>query len=316
MILIMKIALAIFLICKLYDKLTDKYRTKCLIRYFIGLPGKGKTTLATKICIKEGLRKNRKVYSNFEVFGAYKLDMKDFGRYDLHDCILLLDEIGLEFNNRDFKTFSKDCLRFFKLHRHFNVDIYCFSQALDSDISIFRLVDELFIIEKVGRVFSIAKKIDRYLVLHNSKDENSNNNSENFITEDFKYSFPTNWIITFIPRWVKFFNSFETPPLPKKELNKYEFLNLPYLFKMTHEYYYIFDTAKDIYNKYKHKYWIYKHSFTMPFTYYNDIVMNNDIKYAVKFKTKRKIDYVERRKQILSKIRFVYPGKNEVEVQQ
>lgn len=294
----MKIALAIFLISKLYDKLTEKYKNKCLIRYFIGLPGKGKTTLATKICIKEGLRKNRKVYSNFEVFGAYKLDMKDFGRYDLRDCILLLDEIGLEFNNRDFKTFSKDTLRFFKLHRHFNTDIYCFSQALDSDISIFRLVDELYIIEKVGRVFSIAKKIDRYLVLHNSKDEKTNNGSENFITEDFKYSFPTNWIITFIPRWVKFFNSFETPKLPKKELNKFEFVNLPYLFKLTHGHYYILDTLRDIYNDLKHKYNVWKHGFTLDFNYLNNYVVADYVKINVKFKRYWKKEFLSAVKTI------------------
>ena len=251
--ILIKIAIAIFLFSTIFDKLTRKYKSNCLIRLFIGLPGKGKTTLATKICITKGLRKNRKVYSNFEVFGAYKLDMKEFGRYHIpYGSILLLDEIGLEFNSREFKNFSKDVLKLFKLHRHYGLDIYCFSQAIDTDIAIVRLVDELYIIEKVARVFTIAKKIDRFLVLHNSKDENGNGNNENFITEDYKYSLPHNWIITFIPRWVKFFNSFDAPKLQDRELHKYEFNHLPYLFKLTHNQYYIADVINDKYNDLKH----------------------------------------------------------------
>lgn len=89
--------------------------------------------------------------------------------------------------------------------------------------------------------------------MHQSKDEQGNKveGTENFITEDYSYAFPTTWIFTFIPRWIKFFNSFEAPELPKIKKNKFVFHNEAYLHKLKYWQYYKVDQFKDLYKKIK-----------------------------------------------------------------
>ena len=42
-----------------------------------------------------------------------KLDTKlDIGKFDIHDGRVIIDEAGVEYNNRDFKNFSREQLKF------------------------------------------------------------------------------------------------------------------------------------------------------------------------------------------------------------
>jgi hypothetical protein len=49
--------------------------------------------------------------------------MSDLGEKDFTDSLILIDEITLEFDNRNFKTFNEKYKRFFTLHRHDNCDV-------------------------------------------------------------------------------------------------------------------------------------------------------------------------------------------------
>ena len=192
----------LFGIFYIFNKLTEKYKNDKPIRYFIGLRGSGKTTLATKLAVQH-LKVGHNIYSNFELYGAYKINPDYFGKYTFPpNSAIFLDEVSLIWSNRNFSTFKKEVEEYFRLSRKYKVYIYMFSQSFDVDKKIRDIVDEIYIIKKIFNVFSIAKKIDRSIVLHNSKnpDEkgNATSNNENFLSEDYKYSSIFQWEFTFI----------------------------------------------------------------------------------------------------------------------
>ena len=116
-----------------WNKLFSKYQNEFPIRYYIGLRGKGKTTLATKTAIKH-LKLGHNVYSNFELFGAYRLNPDEFGDYNFpYHSAIFLDEVSLIWSNREFKTFKKSVEEFLRLSRKRKIWIYLYSQSFDVD---------------------------------------------------------------------------------------------------------------------------------------------------------------------------------------
>jgi len=129
-------------------------------------PGTGKTTLAAKI-VREALVQNKKVYSNVNIISADSFNITDLGKKEIKDCILIIDEAGIEVGNRDWRNnLSKAQIRFLKKHRHYNVDIYLFSQSFNDVDNKFRdLTTKLFLLEKSRIPFfvnmkAIRKRID------------------------------------------------------------------------------------------------------------------------------------------------------------
>ena len=90
-----------------------------MIQGYFGLPGSGKTTFLTMLAQKElrKIRKNKSVYdkvlTNFYCDGCYKIDYKDLGHYSIENSLILLDEITLDADSRDFKQFDKFHKSFF-----------------------------------------------------------------------------------------------------------------------------------------------------------------------------------------------------------
>lgn len=119
------------------------------LHLYFGLPGSGKSTYAAMIvsqCLSAGIP----VYCNFPIKGTYQIDpVSDLGTYNIHDCVLIIDEGGLVFNNRNYAKFSQSNLEFFKMHRHDNVEIHIFSQGInDCDLKIRQLAIRVFFVER------------------------------------------------------------------------------------------------------------------------------------------------------------------------
>ena len=145
---------------------TKKFSNPYLIEYFLGVRGSGKSTIATKEAIKFE-QKGHRVYSNFEIFGAYKIDTNDVGFYRLPpESVLLLDEVSLIWSNRDFKNFPKEVEAFMRYARKYRIYIRMFSQNFDTDAKIRGLVDNIYILQKFCNVWTIAKRVKRTIVLH------------------------------------------------------------------------------------------------------------------------------------------------------
>ena len=178
---------------------------------YFGVPGSGKTTFAAWLA-KRAQKRAKKVYSNVEIRDCYEVTKDDIGRYDISDGLLIFDEAGIDYNNRDHKNFTTREISFYKKHRHYNVDVVMFSQDLDMDKKLRKLATKYYLIKKSFFPFcisrrTIGKKIDI------SKE------SGEIIERHFFVKFSRKLI--FAPSVWKMFNTHEREELPKKNFRKY-----------------------------------------------------------------------------------------------
>ena len=206
---ILVIYFIIFFISKIFE--LKKTKRNCEFSTYFGVPGSGKTTIASWLARNELKKKkgNRKVWSNVPIKGTYKLDKEDLGRYNISDGRIILDECGTEFDNRNFKkNFTDEQVKFFKLHRHYGVDINCFSQFWnDIDIKLRNLSTKLYLLKKsVIPFFIVRKEIGKKISI--------NKETKEIIDEYYFKKLATKWY--FAPKVWKMFVTDERPELPEK----------------------------------------------------------------------------------------------------
>ena len=120
-----------------------------MIKGYFGVPGCGKSTTL----VKEA-RKNRKKYKNIytvniEIKGCKQIKKEDFEKYKFPDSLILWDEITMDYDNRDFKKFSKEAKEAWLLHRHFGTDIIYATQNYENvDKKVRDLTIELWYMQK------------------------------------------------------------------------------------------------------------------------------------------------------------------------
>jgi hypothetical protein len=116
---------------------------------WFGLPGAGKSTLCAMMADKFA-KHGKPVYSNFPVSGTYKLDpLEDLGKYHTPSGLYIIDEAGIDYNSRGFKTMPKKNIEWLKLHRHFGASVMVCSQSHeDCDITFRRLAYRYFFVKK------------------------------------------------------------------------------------------------------------------------------------------------------------------------
>lgn len=147
-----------------------------MIRFFFGVPGSGKTTVAVKLIYQElksqgKLRKykfsvgSEYVYSNIGDKLARSLDPRNLEFYKPPSrSSLFIDESGIEFNSRNFKKFSQGHIEYFKKHRHNYDNIFFFSQGIEDTDKIIRdLSVEWWAVHKIGPL-TICRRYFHYIV--------------------------------------------------------------------------------------------------------------------------------------------------------
>lgn len=108
------------------------------------------TFLAVKYAKRIG-KPYKHIYCNVHVSvpNVTYIDNECIGRYDLSDCLLLIDEATLFADSREFKSFGREKLEYFLEHRHYNVDICLFTQQWDGvDRKIRVITDRVYYIYK------------------------------------------------------------------------------------------------------------------------------------------------------------------------
>ena len=116
---------------------------------WFGLPGAGKSTLCAMMTEKYK-KAGKPVYSNFPIKGTFKLDpLEDLGSVHTPSGLYIIDEAGIDYNNRGFKTMPKKNIEWLKLHRHFGAAVMVCSQSHeDCDITFRRLAYRYFFVKK------------------------------------------------------------------------------------------------------------------------------------------------------------------------
>lgn len=147
-----------------------------IVGYF-GVPGSGKSTLLAKFAVKElnrikrGRSKYKNVYTNFYVSGCKQITYDDLEKMKVYDSLIILDEITLDADNRNFKSFPVGIRDFFILHRHLGNDIIYATQSYELvDKKIRQLTQELWYIASTVvpffRNFTIARRIYRTIKIN------------------------------------------------------------------------------------------------------------------------------------------------------
>lgn len=185
---------------------------------YFGLPGSGKTTYAASIVAKNRRRK-RKTFSNVPITGAYVVDpQNDIGKHMIEDCDLIIDEAGLEYNNRKFKSFSDEATYFFKYHRHYRVNVHIFSQGYDDmDKKLRTLASELYLVRRSLIPFHIVLRRIRKRVGIN---EMTHEIVDAYAFDPFPMSLFSKRI--FAPFYYKRFNTLSHKILPPMERKRYD----------------------------------------------------------------------------------------------
>lgn len=213
----MIVFLAVFIVLVFFCAfMAYRFRNPYKLVMVFGKKGSGKTTFLTKKAVQY-MRMGRPVYSTVYVPGAELFDVQQIGNYTFPpESVVFIDEVGMIWDNRNFKAFRPEVRDWFKLQRHYHVTVYLFSQTFDIDLKLRNLTDEMYLCTCHMGFISIARKIKRSIVLvHPAGD------SEARIADDL--DFVPIWlslfgaksaIFTYIPNWVALFDSFETPELP------------------------------------------------------------------------------------------------------
>lgn len=192
---------------------------------FVGLRGSGKSNLASCIAqfyIKRGI----KVYSNFPIKGTYEYDISDLGTYLISDCVLILDEAGIDMSNRKFmeksiKGIKENNRRFWKLTRHYNIpNIYLFSQAFDYDVTLRRLCDRQFILSTSSLPF-FGKNFTLITLLRQVWSTTEDGDSPCVKMEIMKFPH----LRCYRKPWFGYYDSYLVDDLPIKDFNMYRFDN-------------------------------------------------------------------------------------------
>lgn len=196
--------------------LTKKYLNPYKLIMIFGKKGCGKTSLLTKLALK--YRKlGIPVFTNEHIPYTYHIDPEDVGYYNLPpDSVLLLDEAGMIYDNRQFKSFSPAVRDWFKLQRHRRVTVYLFSQTFDIDKKLRDLTDEMYLVSRKLRVFSYAKRINKRMVLNKSTAEAPSKIDEDLEFDSFFWFWCGSRKFTYLPKYAKLFDSFSAPVLKDK----------------------------------------------------------------------------------------------------
>lgn len=206
--------------CLVYHFLTRKYLNPYKLVMVFGKKGSGKSTLLTKLALQYQ-KKNIPVFSTERIPGCYLITPEDIGYTEIpENSVILIDEVGMVWDNRNFKKFDTNVRDWFKLQRHRKICVYLFSQTFDVDKKIRDLTDEMYLIEKKFRVFSYAKRILKKTVLNQSTAESPSKLDEDLCFDSLLFFWCGSRKFTFIPKYARYFDSFVAERLMDREFEQ------------------------------------------------------------------------------------------------
>lgn len=176
--------------------------------FICGKKGSGKSTLITKLAFEHN-KKNWNCYSTEHTPGCYYLPPELLGRVWIpKHSVIFIDEVGLLWHCRDYKSFPKHLREYFKLMRHYGHRVYLFSQSFDVDKSIRQNADYLYILNNYFAVLSIARRLITKLVVVDATGESESRIADNLVIQPILFAMFGTAIFTWVPHWAQYFDSF------------------------------------------------------------------------------------------------------------
>lgn len=203
------IILVFFAIVMTFHLLTRKFVSPYTFTVVFGKKGAGKSC-----SMQKDLRKHYKhgwkcfADSNTDLSFVQKIDAKKLFAEDLPpNSFIVIDEVNLLWDNRDFKSFDQRIQRFFREQRKHKCKIVAYSQTFDCDKKLRDLADRLAIQNKVLRIFTFRRyytKTPRVISAQEARDTSK-------IVDDYlKVPFLFGGVdITYIPKYVRDYNTNE-----------------------------------------------------------------------------------------------------------
>lgn len=211
--LIIVLVLGYFVWCAFrFPEFPDDY-----LVFLIGKKRSGKTTFLAWCSIHYWLR-GRPVYATCPLPCARLIDHNDIGVYHFPKyAVIICDEVGLLWDNRNFKSFKEYHRNYFKLQGHYKHLVIMASQSHDVDKKIRDLCDQLGVVEKFP-FFNLSRIrwISRKITLTEAEGDQPSS-----VTESLQWRFPLLGGNSFVyrPLFYPFFDSYEAPELEKKKFS-------------------------------------------------------------------------------------------------
>lgn len=226
--IIFRICFYVIVLILVWHFLTKKYINPYKLYMVVGKKGSGKSTMLTRLAY-EHIRDGWTVYTTEGLPGTYKIDYTDIGKYNLPaGSCLLVDEVGMVWDNRKYKDFPDHLRDWFKYQRHEGVKVYLFSQTFDVDKKIRDLTDNMYLVSNKLRVFAYAKRIIKVPDLIKPSAEGPARLDDVLKFDSLLWFWCGSRMLTFIPRYAKLFNSHERLGLPVKDFPLIDDMAVPY----------------------------------------------------------------------------------------
>lgn len=182
--------------------------------YFIfGKKGSGKSTLMVKKLLKYQ-KKGWHIYTDMQdcIIPNVRIiksasELEHFTPE--YHSMMALEEVGITFDNRNFKKFPEGIRDWFKFERKYKVCVWQNSQSYDIDKKIRDCVDGLFLQSNISNVIGITRPIRKTVTLTQPSGD-----SEARVAEGLRFAPIWRWEFTWLPRYHKYFDSFNAPPRP------------------------------------------------------------------------------------------------------
>lgn len=217
---VLKISFFILAPIGLFLFLTRKYVNPYKLIFLFGKKGSGKSTLLQKLTYRY-LKRNWTVYSTEPSCDPRVNFLNPTQIFDYEfpekSCILI-DEVSLIWDNRDFKKMDKRIVEWFRYQRHHKCRVYFFSQTFDIDKKLRDLCDDMYLVDKKFRVFVVASHIVRKPVVVHPGPESPARIDDDMVVDGPLLAFFGGKLFAFIPYWARKFDSYTTDYKRKEEM--------------------------------------------------------------------------------------------------
>lgn len=188
------------------------YVPQAVLSIYFGVPGSGKTTFAAYLAAKD-LRHGSPVWSNVPIKGTFQFEpQSDIGKWFIHDGRVIIDEAGIEYDSRKFKSFSDEATYFYKYHRHAGLAVDVFSQGFeDCDKKIRTLASRLYVVRRGLLPWFIHRREIRKVF---DIDQNTKQPIDGYSFVPVLFG---GLKVIFSPPLWKLFNSFDYKDLPERD---------------------------------------------------------------------------------------------------